>query len=388
VRRLRIAYVVGSLTVGGSERQMLALAERLPADRFSVDFILLGTPGPYAARARAAGATIISLGAHSRTSGSFLLFAVRASMKVLRFVRIARARRYDIIDAWLFPSYGLAALTRPLTRAPILVAGRRSLNDFKEQFGPLERLLDRIARGSADAIVANSRAVAADVSAREGLRASSVLIIPNGIEEPPSVSAAECEARRQRWGATGDEIVIGCVSNLREGKGHSDLLAAFRHVVATHRATRLVLVGDGVLRDRLEAEARAQGVHDRVVFAGSVLDPRPLYPAFDIVVHASESEGLPNAVLEAAAAGCAIVATSVGGTPEIIEDGRTGLLVPAGDRRGLTRAITELVERRERRVALGSAAKAHVLAAFGMDRFVREFVELYEDLARRKGIAT
>ncbi len=149
-------------------------------------------------------------------------------------------------------------------------------------------------------------------------------------------------------------VVIGCIGALRDSKGHDVLLRAVAGLSAlTATPIRLVLIGDGPLRPALERQASDLGISDLVAFQGEVADARPLYGAIDIVVQASNEEGLPNAVLEGAAAGRAIVATAVGGTPEIVLDGVTGLLVPPGDADALAAGLRTAGRRPDRPAAVG-----------------------------------
>ena len=148
------------------QRQMLTLAERLPCDRFAVEFIVLGDRTTNAAAAEALGVPVHVLGSARRSGAPLPLFAARSVGRAAAYVRLVRRRRYDIVDAWLYPAYVLAAVTRPVTRVPVLVAGRRSLSSFKARFGPLEQAADALARRWSDAIVANSQAVVDDVAAR------------------------------------------------------------------------------------------------------------------------------------------------------------------------------------------------------------------------------
>jgi glycosyltransferase involved in cell wall biosynthesis len=141
------------------------------------------------------------------------------------------------------------------------------------------------------------------------------------------------------------------------------------------------------LQGALERQAADLGLTETVVFDGEVPDARPLYDAIDIVVQASSEEGLPNALLEGAAAGRAIVATAVGGTPEIVIDGVTGLCVAPDDATALRDALRTLIDDATLRERLGEAAQRHVLTTFGMERMVSEFAGLYESLvlASRRG---
>jgi glycosyltransferase involved in cell wall biosynthesis len=385
MRPLRVAYLPPSLRPGGAEKQMLALAQGLPRDRFRVDFVSVSGPGEYDALASAVGARLRSLGKPPSADSRSVDRIARRARKLLRYASLARAARYDIIDAWLYPADIMAALMRPLTGTPIVIAGRRSLWDFEGEFGRLELGLAAVAYRWVDAIVANSAAVAADTIERVHVDPAKVRIIRNGVEAIEQVSADERLALRARFG-TGTGLQIGCIANYRPVKRLDLLIEAFAPLAAEDPTVTLVLVGEGPLREDLQAQIGRLGLDSRVRLHGAELDPRSLYEAFDIVVQGSQSEGLPNAMLEAAAAGRPIVATAVGGTGEIILDGQTGLLVPASDPTALTSALRRLAADPALRDSLGAAAREHVARTFGMDRFVTEFATLYESLAAQKRV--
>ena len=363
---------------------MLLLAERLPRDRFQVEFVTLAGTGEYDARARAAGVGVRSLGPPPPPDLGMLARVARRVGKTRRYVGIARAAHYDVIDAWLYPADVLAALLRPLTRTPVIVAGRRNLGDFHPSFGPHDRAMSAIARRLTDAVVANSAAVAADTLAREHLDPAKLRIIRNGVEPIEPLSAEERAGRRSALGVADDELLIGCVANYRPVKRLDLLIDAFAALDMASSRLRLVLVGEGQIQADLQRQIDALGLEGRIRLHGSVADPRPLYGAFDVVVQSSKSEGLPNALLEAAAAGLPIVATAAGGTGEIVIDGRTGLLVPNDDLAALTSALHRVAADASLRATLGAAARGHVATTFGVDRFVAEFAALYEELAARK----
>jgi glycosyltransferase involved in cell wall biosynthesis len=359
---------------------MVQLVERLPRDRFAPEFILLSGRGPLADRAERTGVPVTVL--HWRRGRS----VTNRLPDLWRLVGTLRRGRFDIVDAWLFHAYAITSLTRPVTRIPVLIAGRRSLSHHKHRFGRVERLLDRIARRSVDAIVANSDAVRAEVARYEGIDIGRMRVIHNGLDIPAPLPPAARDALRAAWGVGPDDVLIGCVANYKSGKGQEMLIRAIARALPGTPRLKLILVGEGPRRPELERLVDDLGIHDAVLLHGAEPDARDIIGAFDIAAQASVSEGLPNAVLEAAAAGLPIVATDAGGTAEILDQGRTGILVPIDDEAAMAAAISRLSSDPDLRRSLGESARSFVESAFGLDRFVAETASLYEELAAARGI--
>jgi glycosyltransferase involved in cell wall biosynthesis len=380
---LRIAYVASRLDPGGAEGQMLALAERLPRDEFRVDFICTSERGAYVPRALAAGARVFSLGESPPERGSPFGLAWHRARKIGRYVSLIRRNRYDILDAWMYPAYDIAALSRPFTGVPVVIAGRRGIGEPETQYGFVERAAAAFARRLCDVTVANSRVAAAKAIDHEHLDPRRVRVIYNGVERVDSPPPGQRDLVRAAWGATPDDVIIGCVANYRPVKALDLLIAAFADVMRANPNVWLVLVGEGPERPRLERLVESGGLSSRVVLHGREPEARKLNPAFDVVALTSSSEGLPNAILEAEAAGRPVVATDVGGMREVVVDRVTGLLVPSGDSPALVRALVRLAADQALRERMGRAGRLHVESAFGMDRFVREFADLYRELSGR-----
>jgi glycosyltransferase involved in cell wall biosynthesis len=181
--------------------------------------------------------------------------------------------------------------------------------------------------------------------------------------------------------------VIGTVGRLEERKGHALLLAAARtmRALAPEGRPQIVLVGDGPLRAPLGAQAAALGIAADVVFLGALADVRPALAAMDVFVLPSRAEGMSNALLEAMAAARPIVATAVGGTGEVLDTDRTGVLVPAEDAEALAAAVLGLLAEPVRAARLGAAARRAVEDRFGSHRMIGRLEQLYsERLAARE----
>jgi glycosyltransferase involved in cell wall biosynthesis len=362
---------------------MLALVEGLPRDRFDLEFVLLMQAGPAAPLFEAAGAKIHVIGLARRGSR---LHLVRWVWGVARLGWALRRGRYDIVDAWMFHAYAMTALARPLAGAPVMLSGRHFMTDLEPPAGRLERLLDALARRRSDAIVAVSDAVRDDAARNANLDPARIRVIRNGVVIPPPMPPAERGAIREGWGFGPADLVVGCVANYKPRKGLELLIRVVAALRPAVPRLRLVLVGEGTHRPVLEALVAELGLAGIVRLHGRELDARRLYGAFDIYAHASESEGGPNAVIEAAAAGLPIVATRAGGTAEAIEDGMSGLLVPVNDAAAFEAALRRLAGDPRLGAELGAAARKRAATVFGMDRMVAEFAALYEELADRKGV--
>jgi glycosyltransferase involved in cell wall biosynthesis len=382
-RPLRVAFLTASLEVGGAERKMITLAERLPRDRFEIDFVLLAVAGEMGPAAAATGARLRVLDWPPRRSR---LHAVRWMWDVLRLGPQLRRGRYDIVVALLFHAQALAALTSPIHRIPVLVAGRERLDDYKEHFGSLNRFLDSIARQRSDAVVAVSNAVRDDVMRHERIDPTRMYVIRNGVSTPPEMPPRERERIRAGWGFGPDELVVGCVANYKAGKGLEMLLRVVAGLRSQAPQMRLVLVGEGELRPVLERLVADLDLGAVVRLHGREPDARRLYGAFDIYAHASESEGGPNAVIEAAAASLPVVATRAGGTVEAVIDGEGGLLVAVDDETAFSACLLRLLSDRALRSSLGAASALRAKQVFGVDQFVADTAALLQKLASAKGI--
>lgn len=242
------------------------------------------------------------------------------------------------------------------------------------------RTLARRAAKRADAVVAISRGVAAFFRETLGDAVGDMPVIPYGLPAPRAVTADEAAAFRARCGVPAGASLVLLVGRLDTQKDPVTAIRAMTGVVATHDA-RLVLLGRGPLETELRAVAAAT-LGANAVFAGFLADPGPAFEAADLVVLSSKWEGLGLVLVEAAQHGCAVVATNVGGIPEVVDDGTTGVLVPSGDPVAFCAAVSRLLADADLRARMGAAARAHAATRFSVERYAKDVDDVYERLLR------
>jgi glycosyltransferase involved in cell wall biosynthesis len=264
---------------------------------------------------------------------------------------------------------------------------------FHSYFGPLKTrafiAIERVLARITDRIVTISPAQRRDIT--EVYRIAppdKTVVIPLGLELQPFVQAKQTSAGRFRsaFGIPPDAPLVGLVGRLAHVKNPALFLEAARLLVEQIPEARFALVGDGELRPALEQEVHALELTERVVFTGWHEDMPALYADLDLVALTSLNEGTPVSVIEALAAGVPVVATAVGGVPDIVTDQRTGLLVPSGDARAIAQAILTLLRNPPYGRRLAQAGQQEVLKRFNLARLAKDMESLYVTLLAEKGI--
>ncbi|MFI7706007.1 glycosyltransferase [Nonomuraea sp. NPDC049480] len=368
-----IALLIGQMGFGGTETQVSLLARELHGRGFVVDVLLLSEGGVHEPTLRAAGIGVHHLGFSRRPSDpAAVLQNLRA---FVRMVSLLRSLRPDVLHAFLLMSHVLGAPAARLARVPVMIAGCRVLSDARHvRRSPRWRfVLGGALTPIIDHVVANAVAVADDASTVFGVPSHKLSVIYNGMPDS-AFDAVEPED------IDTDLPVVVCLARMRPEKGHGFLLDAAALLSKQGRPCTLVLVGDGSEEGRLKEHASSMDIDVR--FAGAIEDPRAWLARADIVVLPSISEGLSNAVMEAMAQGRPIVATAVGGTPELLED--RGVLVPPADPVALSQGIASLLRDPELAAHFGTVARAWAVKHLDVTSMVEAHVKLYRRLLERR----
>lgn len=269
---------------------------------------------------------------------------------------IMHQQRFDVLHAHDPHALSAAWLVRAQLHSALIVSRRVAY--------PLSRGWPGLARyHAAHRIIAVSQFVARSVLAA-GIDASRVAVVYDGVEIPEITSAEARNAARQRWNCDAATRLLGCVGYLLPEKGQEVLLGAMKAVLEEFPACKLLLAGNGPMRSRLELLVRELSLGTSIIFAGFVEDTDAVYRALDLFVFPSVAEPLGSSLLAAMAHGLPAVAVASGGVPEIIEDGRNGVLVPPSDAAALATAICRLLRNSETAHLLGAEARETVVNRF------------------------
>jgi glycosyltransferase involved in cell wall biosynthesis len=284
--------------------------------------------------------------------------------------RLLKERRFDIVHA--HDPHGLtAAYLAGAHQRAALVVHRRVTFPLSRSRWALERY--RAARR----IVAISRFVA-DRVIESGLDAARIGIVHDGVEFPALVTPELHQEARRSWKIPDGDVVLGCVGYFVEGKGQETLIRALPSVLERFPSCRLLLVGDGSLRSRLENLARELRVASSVIFAGFLDDVSAAYRAMDVFLSPAQLEGLGSSLLAAMAHSLPAIAADSGGVPEVIDDGSNGLLVRGMEPYDFAKAMLILLDDRARAAKLGAAARETIEQKFTAERMVEGTIENYE----------
>jgi glycosyltransferase involved in cell wall biosynthesis len=387
--KLKILYVIGSLEVGGAEKHLVKIARNLRQRQWKPEVFSFKPSGPLLPDLEKCGIPVHSPGLltvpfawlsqkHSVLhSLSRLIFDTRALFLVIQ------KGRPDVIHFYLPGAYVVGGFTTFFARNPIRIMSRRSLNHYQKKnkiYGFAERLLHPWMHF----ITGNSKAVLRDLRS-EGVSPEKLRWIPNGVETGvirPGIAQRLCRIKN---GFSGRGLVFLMIANLIPYKGHADLIDAL--VLAKGGLPRdwmLFLLGrDDGLKKKLEEKIRQNGLGQHVVFAGSVSDVRPFLACADVGLLCSHEEGFSNALLEYMAAGLPVIATRVGGNPEAVVHGKTGLLVPPRNPPAMAKAILKLTRASARR-QMGKAGRERVVKHYSQRACVQHYEQLYQEALRQK----
>ena len=364
--KFRVLFIIKPERTAGAEMVLLAAAARLRPQRFEA---LYGLLTPDREGLIPPGAPVINFNLPGLNGWIWLRF-------FFHLCWVLRRQRIDLLHVNSYVPGNYARLAAALMRVPLIVDhwhGFTHLN-FKR------KIICRLLGACTDLSLAVSQGVRTYIIDQCGLDPTKVRVVFNGVDLGPIEQARPREEVRRELGLPGEARVVGLVARLDHwGKGHREFFTALAQLAPAYTC-RALIVGGGRRQAEMEQLAAELGLDQRVHFLGNRGDVPDLLRAMDIFVLPSHSEGVSLALLEAMAAGLPVIASAVGGLPEVVRHGENGLLIPARDPEALARLLADPDWARE----LGEQARRDIQAHYSLERLGREINEIYEELVEKK----
>lgn len=367
---IKILHVIRP-AAGGMKNHVLSLIRH--ADRTVFEPMAACPPGELAEDLAGLGIKVFTIPLAGELSPAGDLKTIKSISALLKHNKI------DILHAHSSKAALVGRLAARLTGTPAVFFTAHNSIFYEEWPGWKKSVLaaaERFLAGYTTRIVTVSNVLRNELLAREGIAPDKVITIYNGIDPAPCLTARFRKEVLRELGLTPEKKVVGTVARLAPQKG---VLYFLKSAAILSRDPEIVflVVGDGPLRKELEAEASRLGLGERIIFAGHRRDVDKILPCLDVLVLPSITEGLPLVILEAMAAACPVVASAVGGVPEAVEDGKTGLLVTAGDEQALAVAVEKMIAHPDAARSMGLAGRRRVREHFTVTEMVKKTERLY-----------
>jgi len=370
----KIAYIINNLTVGGAEKLLLSTVKRLNKEKYDITVCPMLKDNALLNDFQRTGVKVRCLNMSNKRD-------IRGLLKLHQFFR---SYKIDIVHTHLLEADIFGRFAAIWAKVPIIITTTHSVDGWKlnsRRYKTKCRLfLNGIADKHSDAIITVSDYVKNFLIEHEGTDPKKIHVIKNGIEIHKNNKNSKPSFDKQ------ETIVLGSVGRLFEEKGFEYLLRAFQKAQNQYLNLKLLIAGDGPLRVELEKLADDLKITSGIEFMGVVDDIPTFLSKLDIFILSSIQEGIPLGLLEAMAAGKPVIATKVGGIPEVVDDGSDGILVPAANISELNDAILSLIQDERKRREMGRNARRKVIDAFNLDTAVKQLEDLYENLLQSQSI--
>ncbi len=369
-RRISVMHLIHTMAYGGIETSVINWLRKIDRLRFDVSLVCFANPG--------------------ETEAPFVTAAARVGLHVLKIpwnrckpvlratrtlVKLMRAHKVDILHTHNCYADCIGALAARLFRAKT-VATVYVWADYDWKRNIIQAIDKKVLR-LFDRVTAHCEDTRHKTVKFGSFRGGVETLICGFETRPRTVLEEERRRRRSELGARDDEIVLGNVARFYPEKAHDSLLRSFKTILSHYPKTRLWILGVGPLEPKIRALCGSMGLDDHVRFLGFIEDLPALMRLLDIQVHPAHVEGVPLALCEGMAAELPIVASAVGGIPEILDQGKCGVLVRPGDEEGFAQAVLSLIRNPQERRRLGMAARQFVENDYSLDRAVGRVQQMY-----------
>jgi glycosyltransferase involved in cell wall biosynthesis len=371
IEDIRIAHIISALGKGGMEFAVSRLVLEQKKTGYDVHVICIRELGPVADNLKSGGVSVYLCPFQSRVAPRSL-FQLRSLLCELN-VNVVQTHNYR-------PNVS-GAIAAKMARIPVIVSSLRTVNrwDTYRQF-----LMDRFMCIFRDAIVCVSKEVRDRYIEKIKWYPGKLHIIHNGIDPVILQKRDKADFLYSEFGLKREDRHIVCIARLVKIKDHSTLLKAFKDIIHQRKDVKLLLLGDGPLREELEEEAKKLGLINYVRFLGHREDIADWLSISDISILSTHVEGFSSTVLESMGSGVPVIATNVGGNPEAIEDGETGFLTPPGDAAAIAEKTLLILNNPHLGREIGEKARRRVADSFTIEVTAKKTIDLYKTILNKK----
>ncbi len=369
----RVLLFIPSLGVGGAQRQLVTYLSRLDRSKWKPELVTFEMPDKFfEIDVRALGVPVTYL----NPTQDFW-----SSRIVLRLVKHVRSRDPVVIHSWLHYAAMLGSIAGALAGTPVIVGSFRSERPgrFPWFYPKWQRCMDILTAPLHTTMIANSDAVRAEHEQWAWAAPAKLVTIYNGIDPIPVPPQDELQALRAELRVHPDTPLVGIVGRLSLEKDHRTFLDAARFVLNRRPDVQFLIVGEGPLRQQIEADVQRWGLSGSVKILGERKDALAIIRLLDVLVLTSRSEGFPNVLLEAAVVGTAVVTTAAGGAAEVVEDGRTGFVVPCRNSWAVGERVMQLLMKPDMRSRFAEAAQRRAETIFAATHTTAATEACYRD---------
>lgn len=384
IRKKKIVYIIGTLDSGGAERQIIEVASRLNPEIFETHLYCLHGGGPLEKLARKRRLEISIFHTCHTKNGSFenaSSIPFRHPRQFWALYRFLRRKQPDVVHCYMFAPSIYGGWATKLSGDARLITSRRCLGHFKDG-KPLFQILENSVNRFTDRVLVNSQALQHDVLERESVAAEKVELIYNGVDinhySPSGFNRSFVLQKKHEFGIADTAPIIGMIANLYHYKGHREFIIAASEVRRYYPNVRFLCIGrECNMEQELRELIAKYSLQQNVMLVGGVSNVADWIHLLDIQVSASYEEGFSNVILEGMASGKALVATTVGGTPEAILNEVTGLLVPPKDPQAIAQAILTFLNNPDFASLCRENARKRIKDHFSMEKMIDKLEKLY-----------
>ena len=370
-RKINVIHLVEELTIGGLEKILTSIVLNLDKKKYNVSVWCLREGGFFANKLAKEGIDFKIL--HISTS--------RNPLSIYKLYKLLKSRKFDIIHTHAYSAGTIGRMSAFLAGVPVIISHNHSVYDYyNRRYHFVEWFLSLIT----DRVVCVSDIANRFANETQRINARKLITIHNGIDSEYTVLEKRTSGLRKELGIPVDHSVICTIAHLEEHKGVKYLLESASLLLQSRNDVSFLVVGEGALKEKLKILCADLKIEENVIFAGERGDIPEILSLTDIFVLPSLREGLPLTILEAMACGKPVIATNVGGIPEVVKDGVSGILISPKDPEALHSAINELLGDREKLKKMGHNGKRVYSESFDSKTMIGKIEDLYDSLMCEK----